>query len=70
MDFTVGIILRNLSTTSIFVEFRDSQNLHVFRGNERRVGHLAHFEWHIVCHVSSTNSVNLSSRWGPREHMP
>ena len=30
-DFTVGIISRNLATTSNFVEFRDNQNLHVFR---------------------------------------
>ena len=52
MDFTVGIVSRNLTTTSIFVVFRDSWNLHVFRGNERRVGHLVHFEWHTVCHVS------------------
>ena len=43
MDFTVGIVSRNLATTSNFVEFRDIRNLHVFRGNECRVGHLAHF---------------------------
>ena len=44
MDFTVGILLRNLATTSNFVEFRDSQNLHAFRDNERSARHLAHFE--------------------------
>ena len=49
-----------------FVEFRDNKNLHVFQGNERRVGHMAKFEWHTVCHVLSSSSVNLSSRWGPR----
>ena len=43
MDFTVGIISQNLVTTSNFVEFRDSQNLHVFRGNKLRAGHLVHF---------------------------
>ena len=32
MDFTVGIVSRNLASTSNFVEFRDSWNLHVFRG--------------------------------------
>ena len=69
MDFTVGIVSQNLVTTSIFVEFGDSRNLHVFRGNERRVRHLAHFEWHQGCHVSSTGSVNLSSRWGPCGHV-
>ena len=51
--------------SSYHVEFRDSRNLHVFRGNERIVGHLAHFEWLIVCHMSSADSVNLSSSVGP-----
>ena len=49
---------------SNFVEFRDSQNLHVFRGNERSAGHLAHFEWLTVCHVLGVGSVNLSSSVG------
>ena len=65
MDFTVGIVSRNLATTSIFVEFRDSRNLHVFRGNERHVGHLAHFEWHTVCHVSSIRFSQLELKVGP-----
>ena len=30
MDFTVGIISRNLVTTSNFVEFRDSRNFTFF----------------------------------------
>ena len=30
MDFTVGIVSRNLATTSNFVEFRDSQNFTSF----------------------------------------
>ena len=34
MNFTVGIVSRNLATMSNFVEFRDSQNFHAFRGNE------------------------------------
>ena len=42
--FFVGIVSRNLATPSNFVEFRDNKNLHVFRGNERNAGHLAHFE--------------------------
>ena len=29
-DFTIGIVLRNLATTSNFVEFRDSQNFMFF----------------------------------------
>ena len=52
MDFTVEIVSRNLATTSNFFKFRDSQNSHVFRGNERSARHLAHFEWLTVCHVS------------------
>ena len=43
MDFTIGIVSRNLATTSNLVEFRDSRNLHVFLGNEHRAGHLTHF---------------------------
>ena len=31
MDFTVGIISRNLAVTSNFVEFRDSQNFTFFK---------------------------------------
>ena len=54
-DFTIGIVSRNLATTSNFVEFQDSKNLHVFRGNERNARHLAHFEWLIVCHVSGAD---------------
>ena len=52
MDFTVGIVSQNLATTLNFVEFRDSRNLHIFRGNERSMEHLAHFEWLTVFHVS------------------
>ena len=29
-DFTIGIVLRNLASTSNFVEFRDSRSWHVF----------------------------------------
>ena len=57
MDFTVGIISRNLATMSNFVKFQDRQNLHIFRGNERNAGHLTHFEWLIVCHMSGTELV-------------
>ena len=32
MNFTVGIVSRNLASTSSFVEFRDSRSWHVFRG--------------------------------------
>ena len=30
MDFTVGIVSRNLATTSNFVEFRDNRNFMFF----------------------------------------
>ena len=33
MDFTVGIVLRNLATTSNFVEFRDSRNCTFFEAS-------------------------------------
>ena len=36
-NFTVGIVSQNLASTSNFVEFRDSRNLHVFRGIAYRV---------------------------------
>ena len=52
MDLTIGIVLQNLATMSNFVEFRDYRILHIFRGNERNAGHLAHFEWLTVVHVS------------------
>ena len=36
-DLTVRIVSQNLAITSNFVEFRDRQNLHAFRGIEFRV---------------------------------
>ena len=36
-DFAIGIVSRNLASTSNFVESRDSQNLHIFRGIAFRV---------------------------------
>ena len=40
------------SSREIYVEFRNSRNLHIFRGNESSAGHVAHFEWLTMCHVS------------------
>ena len=37
MDFTVGIVSRNLASMSNFVEFWDSRNLHVLQGIAVRV---------------------------------
>ena len=31
MDFTVGIVSRNLATTSNFIEFQDSRNFMFFK---------------------------------------
>ena len=31
MDFTVGIVLKNLATTSNFIEFLDSRNFTFFK---------------------------------------
>ena len=36
-DFTAGIVSRNLTSTSNFIKFRDSRNLHFFRGIAFRV---------------------------------
>ena len=69
MDFTVGIALRNLASTSNFIKFRDSRNLHVFQGNKRSAGHLANFEWLTVGHMSCAEGVNLSSSVGPMGDM-
>ena len=52
MDFTIRIVSQNLATTSNFVEYQNSRNLHVFRDNESSTEHFAHFEWLIVCHMS------------------
>ena len=42
MDFTVGIVSRNLATTSNFVEFRDSWNFTFFKAR-RGVWNTWHF---------------------------
>ena len=66
MDFTVGIVSRNLATMSNFVEFRDSRNFTFFE--TRRV---VRDTWYIVsgsrgamCHVQ--NESNMSSSVGHR----
>ena len=43
MDFTVGIVLRNLATMSNFIKFRDSQNFTFF---EARRG--VRDTWHFM----------------------
>ena len=60
MDFTVGIVLRSLATTSNFVEFRDSQNFTFLEASR-----VVRDTWHIVsgsrgatCHMQ--NESNMS----------
>ena len=55
MDFIIGIVSRNLATTSNFVEFRDSRNFTFFE-----VTGVVRDTWHILsgsrgakCHVQS-----------------
>ena len=36
-----------------------------FSRKQRNEGHLAHFEWLAVCHMSSAELVNMSSSVGP-----
>ena len=59
-DFIVGIVSRNLATTSNFVKFRDSRNF---------TFSLAHFEWLIVCHVSGTDLVKQGESSGAHVDM-
>ena len=69
MDFTIGIVSRNLATTLNFVEFRDNRNLHIFRDNGRNAGHLTHFEWLTVCHMSGAELVKQGEPSGTHVDM-
>ena len=64
MDFTAGILSRNLATKSNFTEFRDSRDFHVFRGNGGSAGHLAYFEWLKRCHASYVELVKHELNYG------
>ena len=66
MDFTVGIVSRNLATTSNFVEFRDSWNFTFF---EARRG--VRDTWHFMCcprgaTCQAMGKSNMSSSVGHR----
>ena len=65
MDFTVGIVSRNLATMSNFVEFQDSWNFTFFnaRGEVRDT-------WHFISGpISATcprkKGVKHELKWGP-----
>ena len=69
MDFTIGIVSRNLATTSNFVEFRDSRNFMFFKASR-----VMQNTWHIVsgsrgsmCHVQ--NESNMSSNGTYERHV-
>ena len=62
MDFTVGIVSRNLATTTNFVEFQDSRNFTFFEAPGVVLD-----TWHIVsdsrgamCHVQNESNMNSS----------
>ena len=65
MDLNIGIFSQNLATTSNFVEFQDSRDFHVFRGNGSSTRHLAHFEWLTESHVSCAELVKHELKCGP-----
>ena len=56
MDFTVGIVSRNLVTSSNFVELRDSRNFTFFE---------ACVEWLTLSHLSNGGQVKQETKWGP-----
>ena len=69
MDFTIGIISRNLATTSNFIEFQENQNFTFFEAPV-----VVRDTWHIVsgsrgatCHVQ--NESNMSSNGTHERHM-
>ena len=66
MDFTVGIVSRNLGTTSNFVEFRHSRNFMFFEapGVVRDTWHIVSSSRGATCHMQ--NESNMSSSMGHR----
>ena len=67
MDFTVGIVSRNLATTSNFIKFRDIQNFMFFEATG-----VVWDTWHLVSGLrgatcqSMINS-NIELKWGSHE---
>ena len=55
MDFTVGIVSRNLAITSNFIEFLDSRNL-VAPGVVRDTWHLVSGSRGATCHVQNESN--------------
>ena len=69
MDFTVGIVSRNLSTTSNFVEFRDNRNFVFFEalGVVRDTWHIVSGSRGATYHVH--NESNMSSNGTHERHV-
>ena len=63
MDFTIGIVSRNLATTSNFVEFRECRDFTFFEA-KRVVRDLAHFQWLKRFHVSYVELVKHELKCG------
>ena len=69
MDFTVGIVLRNLATTSNFVESQDSRNFKFFEvpGVVRDTCHIVNGSKGSMCHVQ--NELNMDSNGTHERHV-
>ena len=69
MGCTVGIILRNLATTSNFVEFRDCRNFMFFKalGVVRDTWHIMSCSRGAMCRVQ--NESNMSSNGTHERHV-
>ena len=62
MDFTFGIVSRNLATSSTFVEFRDSRNF-MFFGAPRVMSNTWHMldgQYEAMCQMESKSNKSLS----------
>ena len=69
MDFTVGIVSRNLATTSNFVEFQDDRSFTFFKapGVMRNTWHIVSSSRGATCHVQ--NESTMSSNGTHEKHM-
>ena len=69
MDFIVGIVSRNLATTSNFVKFQDNQNFTFFEAPRvvRDTLHIVSVSRGATCHVK--NESNMSSNGTHDRHV-
>ena len=64
MDFIVGIVTRNLATTSNFVEFRNSRDFTFFEAHRG-----VRDTWHVMCGprgatCQAMGKSNMELKWG------